>query len=169
MGGRYFVGEWLVEPDQNRLVRGEERVKLDPKAVRVLSFLADHRRETLTKEQIIDAVWQGALVSDEVLTTAVWNLRKALGDDAKEPRYIKTVPRQGYQMIAPVELASAESARGFQPSPYPGLAAFGPRDATFFFGREEERNALWGSSKGSPSSVSSDPRGRERALSLEPG
>lgn len=144
MNGRFFVGEWLVEPEQNRIVRGEERVKLDPKAVQVLSFLAEHPREILTKEQIIDSVWNGAFVSDEVLTTAVWGLRKAFGDDAKEPRYIKTVPRQGYRLIAPVERASAESARAWEPSPYPGLSAFGSRDAEFFFGREEQVDSLWG-------------------------
>ena len=92
MNGRYYVGEWLVEPEQNRLVRGSESSKLEPKAVQVLSFLAEHPNEVLTKEHIISSVWEGAFVSDEVLTTAIWGLRKALGDDAKEPRYIKRIP-----------------------------------------------------------------------------
>ena len=108
MNGRYYVGEWLVEPEQNRLVRGSESAKLDPKAIQVLSFLADHPNEVLTKEQIFGAVWDGAFVSDEVLTTAIWGLRKALGDDAKEPRYIQTIPRKGYRLIAPVEGATGE-------------------------------------------------------------
>jgi DNA-binding winged helix-turn-helix (wHTH) protein len=95
MQGRFYLGEWLVEPEQSRLVRGSEAAKLDPKAVQVLSFLAEHPNEVLTKEQIIDSVWDGAFVSDEVLTTAIWGLRKALGDDAKEPHYIQTIPRRG--------------------------------------------------------------------------
>ncbi len=97
MTGRFYVGEWLVEPNQNRLVQGSESTRLDAKAVAVLSFLAQHPNDVVTKEQIISAVWEGAFVSDEVLTTAIWSLRKTLGDDAKEPRYIKTIPRQGYR------------------------------------------------------------------------
>jgi WD40 repeat protein/DNA-binding winged helix-turn-helix (wHTH) protein len=139
----FYVGEWRVEPDQNRLVRGSESTRLDAKAIAVLSFLAQHPNDIVTKEQIISAVWDGAFVSDEVLTTAIWGLRKALGDDAKEPRYIKTIPRQGYRLIAPVERGSEESGRAWEPSPYPGLSAFSQRDASFFFGREEEVESLW--------------------------
>ena len=87
MHGRYYVGEWLVEPEQNRVVRGNESARLDPKSIQVLSFLAEHPNEVLAKEQIISSVWDGAFVSDEVLTTAIWGLRKALGDDAKEPKF----------------------------------------------------------------------------------
>ncbi len=143
MNGRYYVGEWLVEPEQSRLVRGSQTAKLDLKAIQVLGFLAEHPNEILTKEQIIGSVWDGAFVSDEVLTTAIWGLRKALGDDAKEPQYIQTIPRRGYRLIAPVERATAESSRRWEPSPYPGLASFSQRDAEYFFGREEEVEALW--------------------------
>jgi transcriptional activator of cad operon len=69
MNGRFYVGEWLVEPEQSRVLRGSETARLDPKAIQVLSYLADHPQETLTKEQIIGSVWDGAFVSDEVLTT----------------------------------------------------------------------------------------------------
>jgi WD40 repeat protein len=141
--GRFYVGEWLVEPEQNRLARGSESVKVDPKAVQVLSFLADHPNEILTKEQIIGSVWDGTFVSDEVLTTAIWGLRKALGDDAREPRYIQTIPRRGYRLIAPVEGATLEVSRQWEPSPYPGLAAFSQRDAEYFYGREREVESLW--------------------------
>ncbi len=143
MNGRFYVGEWLVEPEQSRVVRGSETAKLDPKAIQVLSFIADHPSEILTKEQIFGAVWDGAFVSDEVLTTAIWGLRKVLGDDAKEPRYIQTIPRKGYRLLAPVEGATGESGGRWEPSPYPGLSAFSQRDAQYFFGRDAEVEALW--------------------------
>ncbi len=143
MNSRYYVGEWLVEPERSRLVRGSETAKLDPKAVQVLSFLAKHGNKVVTKEQIIDSVWEGAFVSDEVLTTAIWGLRKALGDDAKEPQYIQTIPRRGYRLIAPVEGAIEGASDRWEPSPYPGLSAFSQRDAPYFFGRETEVEALW--------------------------
>jgi WD40 repeat protein/DNA-binding winged helix-turn-helix (wHTH) protein len=143
MNGRFYVGEWLVEPEQSRVVRGSETAKLDPKAVQVLTFLAKHPNDVVTKEAVFAAVWDGAFVSDEVLTTAIWGLRKALGDDAKEPRYIQTVPRRGYRLIAPVEGVTGEASGRWEPSPYPGLAAFSQRDAEYFFGREQEVESLW--------------------------
>jgi Tol biopolymer transport system component/DNA-binding winged helix-turn-helix (wHTH) protein len=110
MRSSFYLGEWLVDSHRNRLVRGSEQVKLDPKAIQVLSFLAEHPNEIVTKEDLIATVWDGAFVSDEVLTTAVWGLRKALGDDAKEPRYIQTVPRKGYRLIARVDHAGAHAS-----------------------------------------------------------
>jgi DNA-binding winged helix-turn-helix (wHTH) protein len=71
MSGRYFVGGWLVEPEQSHLVRGEETAKLDPKSIQVLAFLAKRPNEVVAKEAIFAAVWDGAFVSDEVLTTAI--------------------------------------------------------------------------------------------------
>jgi DNA-binding winged helix-turn-helix (wHTH) protein len=134
MGLSFHVGEWLVEPEQGRLVQGEESKRLDAKAIAVLSFLARHPKDVVTKEELIAAVWDGAFVSDEVLTTAIWGLRKALGDDAKEPRYIQTIPRRGYRLIAPVEKAAGEPSGKWEPSPYPGLSAFSQSDAAYFRG-----------------------------------
>jgi DNA-binding winged helix-turn-helix (wHTH) protein len=80
---------------RSRAVSSEsETAKLDPKAVQVLSFLAKHPNEVLT-EQIIGSVWDGALVSDEVLTTAIWGLRKALGDDAERRAISRPCPGKG--------------------------------------------------------------------------
>jgi len=99
----FRIGEWLVEPLQNRLVRGETRVKLDPKVMQVLLYLAERPNEVALKEKIIETVWEGTFVTDEVLTNAIFELRKALGDDAKEPKFIQTVPRKGYRLITSVE------------------------------------------------------------------
>jgi DNA-binding winged helix-turn-helix (wHTH) protein/energy-coupling factor transporter ATP-binding protein EcfA2 len=143
MNGRFYVGEWLVEPERNRLVRESESKHLDAKAIGVISFLARHPNDVVTKEQLIASVWDDAFVTDEVLTTAIWGLRKALGDDAKEPRYIQTIPRRGYRLIAPVETVAGEPSGRWEPSPYPGLSAFSQRDAPYFFGREEEIESLW--------------------------
>jgi DNA-binding winged helix-turn-helix (wHTH) protein len=67
MNARFFVGEWLVEPEQSRLVRGSETAKLDPKAVQGLSFLAKHANEVLTKEEIIGSVWDGLVRERQIL------------------------------------------------------------------------------------------------------
>lgn len=102
MEGDFRVGAWLVQPNLNTILDGEREVKLEPKAIEVLVYLAQHAGKVLPKSQIIDEIWSGSFVTEEVLTNSVWELRKALGDDAKNPTYIQTVPRRGYRLIAPV-------------------------------------------------------------------
>ena len=70
----------------------------------VLRFLIAHRDRLVTKEELLEGVWPGTFVGPNALTRAVAQLRKALGDDADEPRYVETVARRGYRFIAPVVL-----------------------------------------------------------------
>jgi len=65
-------------------------------------YLAHHPEKVLPKERIIHAVWPDTFGTDEVLTNAISELRKAFGDDVKNPRYIQTLPRRGYRLIAAV-------------------------------------------------------------------
>src|SRR5262245_5035579 len=75
----------------------------------VLVHLADHADRIVAKEDLIEKVWQGRFVTDDVLTVTIYALRKALGDDARKPRYVETVARRGYRLIAPMkEMAIAE-------------------------------------------------------------
>lgn len=102
MSRRFQVGEWLVEPDLNRICRADTIVPVEPKAIDVLECLADNPGEVLSKEKIIRTVWPDTFVSSGSLTYSISELRKALGDDAKNPRFIQTIPRKGYRLIAPV-------------------------------------------------------------------
>jgi TolB-like protein len=81
--------------------------------MRVLVYLASHPGEVVTKEQLVEEVWDGAFVTDEALTYSIWELRKALGDDAKKPRFIQTVPKQGYCLIAPVSFQSVDEKKSW--------------------------------------------------------
>jgi hypothetical protein len=78
----------------------------------VLVCLAHHTGETLPKEQILQAVWAGTFVSDDVLTRSVSELRRVLEDDPKQPRYIQTIPKRGYRMMVPVEVIDSVSTSG---------------------------------------------------------
>jgi adenylate cyclase len=102
MAHRFLVGDWTVEPDLNRLTRGELTVSVEPKVLNVLICLAGHPGEVLSKEEIMRSVWRDTFVSDEVLTYSISELRKAFGDDARNPHIIQTIPRRGYRLIAPV-------------------------------------------------------------------
>ena len=102
MEGDFRVGVWLVQPNLNTILDGDREVKLEPKAMEVLAYLAKHAGKVLPKSKIIVESWSGSFVTEEVLTNSIWELRKALGDDAKNPTYIQTVPRRGYRLIATV-------------------------------------------------------------------
>ncbi|MGH9817772.1 MAG: winged helix-turn-helix domain-containing protein, partial [Candidatus Acidiferrales bacterium] len=107
-GGAFITGEWRVEPSRNLLLRGAEQVRVEPRVMDVLVQLASRRGQVVSKEQLVAAVWDGRYVSDDVLTVTVCALRKALGDDARQPRYVETVQRRGYRWIAPVEFAAVD-------------------------------------------------------------
>ena len=84
------------------MVDGEIR-SLEPKSFRLLQFLIENRDRVVSKEEIFEAVWPGAFVSDNALTRAIAQIRKAIGDDTKQPRYIETVPTIGYRFSARLE------------------------------------------------------------------
>lgn len=105
--GSFTVGEWLVVPDLNRLSKDGKSVQVELKLMEVLVHLAERPSELVSKRDLIDAVWQVEVVSDGTLTRAIALLRKALGDDARNPRFIETIPKRGYRFIAPVESLDA--------------------------------------------------------------
>lgn len=102
MGLRFHVGDWLVEPDLNRIVRADNAVQIEPKVMDVLAFLASHPGEVCPKDKIIKAVWTETFVSDDVLAYSISELRKAFGDNARNPSVIATISKRGYRLIAPV-------------------------------------------------------------------
>jgi DNA-binding winged helix-turn-helix (wHTH) protein/WD40 repeat protein len=152
-GESFLLGGWRVEPTLNRLSRGGEAIQLEHKAMDVLLCLVEHAGELVGKHDLLDAVWQTEFVSDNSLQRRVANLREALGDDAQDPRYIETIRKRGYRLIAEVAAIDDVSASPALPeirtpgdeerNPYPGLSAFTESDADVFFGREREVGALW--------------------------
>lgn len=123
------VGEWRLDPRGNALRRGAEVVRLELKATEVLACLASRPGEVLTREELLERIWPGVVVGDDVLTQAIIKLRKALGDDSRLPRYIDTIPKRGYRLIAPVsEVAPAEpvnAAGANRPGPQRGFRGRG--------------------------------------------
>ncbi|KAB2958330.1 MAG: transcriptional regulator, partial [Thermoanaerobaculia bacterium] len=121
-GGAFEVGRWRAEPGLNLLRdQGEER-PLEPRAMDVLVCLARHAGETVSKETLLEEVWGGAFVVEGVVAKTVFALRQALGDDADEPRFILTVPRRGYRLIAPVRPPAAPDGadEATETEPVPG-------------------------------------------------
>lgn len=107
------IGDWELLPQRNLLRRADKTVRLEPRHADLLLFLAKHRGEVVSADQIIEQVWLGQVVTDQSVYQAVAKLRKAFGDNAADPRYIETVSKRGYRLIAAVSTKS-EAA---QPSP----------------------------------------------------
>ncbi len=116
-------GAFAIDPAAELLRRDGESVHLEPRAFQLLVYLLEHRDRLVTKQDLNEQVWAGAFVTDNAVDRAVARLRKALGDDVHQPRYIETVPTRGYRFVAEVE--SGEPA---QAAPAP--ASIAPESAT---------------------------------------
>ena len=107
--GPFRLGTWEVRPRRNELKSGEETRHLEPKAMNLLVFMTSNAPEVVSKNAIIDSVWEGRIISEGTLTNTIAELRRALGDDARHPRYIETIPKRGYRLIATVEPISSST------------------------------------------------------------
>lgn len=113
----FQVADWLVRPDQGTVTRGGETVRLEPRVMDVLVYLAQRPGRTATKEELLDVVWEGMAVEEGVLSQCIHTIRKALGDDARSPRYIQTIPKRGYRLVAEVSGPAAGESGSPEPPP----------------------------------------------------
>ena len=98
----FRLGSWNVYPNQNRLQGPDGEAVLEPKVMDVLVRLASEPGEVVSRQELLDSVWAGTVVGDEVVSRAISVLRAHLGDSQKEPRYLKTISKRGYCLIADV-------------------------------------------------------------------
>jgi len=101
--GKFRLGDWTVEPGLDRISRGGSHVSLQPQVMDLLVFLAQHRKEVISADEILERVWEGRVVTSASVYSSLKLLRNALGDDAHDPQYIATIPKRGYRLIAEVE------------------------------------------------------------------
>jgi Tol biopolymer transport system component/DNA-binding winged helix-turn-helix (wHTH) protein len=107
---RYRWDDFLIDLDAYRLERAGNPVPLEPKALDVLALMVRRPGHLFTKQELFEAVWSGTAVTDHALTRVVAQLRRALGDEAREARYIETVPTRGYRWIRPVDAVREHEA-----------------------------------------------------------
>lgn len=107
---QFWLGDWHVQPDQGQLSRGGQSLQIEPKAMEVLVYLVKHQGEVVSRNELEQCVWHGALIGYDAITSTVIKLRKALCDSARDPCYIKTVPKRGYLLLSPVRLAVENGA-----------------------------------------------------------
>ena len=117
------LGDWTVEPAANRLFRGDKEVRVEPKVMRVLTYLVERRGEVVSRHDLETHVWSGMIVTDDAVTNTVIKLRRALGDNARSPRYIETIAKTGYRLIAETSVAEPTA----QPAPGMSVPVLGGR------------------------------------------
>ena len=103
----FVFGPFRLDVANASLQRGTQVILLTPKALNVLRYLLEHAGQLVTKDELWRAVWPGISVTDATLAMCVSEIRKALEDQPKIPRYIETVHRLGYRFIAPVSIEPA--------------------------------------------------------------
>jgi len=96
--GRQRVGGWEFLPATGELRRRSEVRRLEPRAAKALELLVAANGEVVSQEQLIAGVWSGRSLSDNSVAIVIGQLRKALDDDAREPKLIETIPKRGYRL-----------------------------------------------------------------------
>ncbi|HYP49763.1 MAG TPA: transcriptional regulator, partial [Pyrinomonadaceae bacterium] len=116
----YEVGEFCLDVDRNLLLQNDEIVPLTHKALETLAVLVENNGRIVEKDEIISRVWQDTFVEEGSLTRNISTLRKVLGEEPGSNRYIETIPRRGYRIVAKVQnicdadaSAEKETADGF--------------------------------------------------------
>lgn len=107
----FVLGPWEVLPDRGMLRDGERQEHLEPLVMDVLVVLASQQGEVLSKDHLIETVWEGRAQSDEPLNRCISLLRRNLGDDSRDPTYIENIPRRGYRLMMPVTGRATEGAQ----------------------------------------------------------
>jgi DNA-binding winged helix-turn-helix (wHTH) protein/tetratricopeptide (TPR) repeat protein len=115
----FRIGDCLIEPLQNRIVRNEIEVRLEPRVMDVLVCLAAHAGDVVSRETLNEQVWGKLIVTDQAVTNCISELRHHLGDDRSTHRVIETIPKRGYRLAAPVLPATAQPAQVSPAAPVP--------------------------------------------------
>jgi DNA-binding winged helix-turn-helix (wHTH) protein len=111
------IGAHVVDVDTLRVATRPEAGRLTPKSIAVLLRLANAGGRTLSRDDLLNEVWKGTCPTPDVVTQAIADLRRAFGDDAHAPRYIETLPRIGYRLIAPARFVDSPAEAAHAPAP----------------------------------------------------
>ncbi len=104
------IGEWTFHVGSRELSRNGKTIRLEPRVASLLLYLATHPGQPVNRMALLETLWPGVVVSDEVLTNAINKLRRAFGDDRADPKVIETIPKAGYRLLLPVKASEPEPA-----------------------------------------------------------
>jgi TolB-like protein len=113
---QYVFGDYALDPDRRELTRHAEAVAIGPKVFDLLLYLVQNREHVVSKDDLLDAVWAGRIISESTLTSHINAVRKAIGDSGEEQRLVRTLARKGFRFVGDVK----ETQDGLAP---PGVSA----------------------------------------------
>ena len=104
---RVRLGNAIVEPSLNRITVNGDAVRIPKRDMDVLFFLMRSEMKVVSRHAVLDDVWSDVIVTDDALTLSISRLRKAFGDDPKDPRIIETIPKRGYRLMITPQVCEA--------------------------------------------------------------
>ncbi|MBA6232472.1 MULTISPECIES: winged helix-turn-helix domain-containing protein [unclassified Colwellia] len=111
----FTFSNYVVNPQANLLIKNGREKRIEAKVMSLLVLLTSSKEEVVTRKQIFTAIWPNVVVGEEGISQLIYSLRNALGDDAKNPQYIETIPKKGYRFIAEVKIIEAKKNASLVP------------------------------------------------------
>src|SRR3954465_248427 len=100
---QYLFEDYALDPDRRELTRHAEAVAIGPKVFDLLLYLVQNREHVVSKDDLLDAVWAGRIISESTLTSHINAVRKAIGDSGEEQRLVRTLARKGFRFVGDVK------------------------------------------------------------------
>jgi DNA-binding winged helix-turn-helix (wHTH) protein len=117
---QYAFEDYVLDPDTRELKRGSQAIAVGPQVFDLLLFLVRNREHVVSKDALLDGVWNGRIVSESTLTSYVNAARKAISDSGQDQRLIRTIARKGFRFVGDVREAQPSAGLG-SPNPAPAI------------------------------------------------
>jgi DNA-binding winged helix-turn-helix (wHTH) protein len=134
---QFLFADYVLDIDRRDLRRGSEPIAVGPQVFDLLVYLVQNREHVVTKDDLLDAIWSGRIVSESTLTSTINAVRKAVGDNGEAQKLIRTVARKGFRFVGEVtERQSADRVDALEPPPRwcPACIGAGATGQTFHCG-----------------------------------
>jgi TolB-like protein/cytochrome c-type biogenesis protein CcmH/NrfG len=113
---QFFFDDHALDTDRRELHRGAETIPVEPQVFDLLVFLVQNRDHVVSKDDLIDAVWGGRIVSESTLTSRINAARRAVGDSGEDQKLIRTIPRKGLRFVGTVRTQTQGNEQAVEPS-----------------------------------------------------
>ncbi len=110
-----LFGDCVLDPERRELNRASGAVSIGPQVFDLLLYLVENRARVVSKDDLLEAVWRGRIVSESTITSHINAARTAIGDNGQEQRFIRTVARKGFRFVGDVTEASQSGAGDTRP------------------------------------------------------